>query len=791
LQQSVGAEIGALMAIPFGHIDIIPADGDSNVVTLSAYVCRERRVDLVSGFTANFRHRLSDLFHAEFSLPDGTTHLFADGASLWNAALERERTIDRKTGERRFKRSAQVAKHVVLALPRELTNAQQIELVRAFVQAQFVRHGVAAEWAIHIDAQGSNPHAHILLTTRQLTSEGFGRKARDLNPNFATNKRKKTRFVSEQDAISDRWAQAQNEFFLVNGLDVTVDPKRVVDDVHRGPTWHIQDAELEAQSRAARKQAIAAMNDPARVLEGMTTRLSSFTRRDLERFIKKHGLLGDDCKKAVDAALAHSSVLRIWDPTRPDAAARYTTATVRDQETAILRLADKLQRCGSNLPPELVNEAACRFTLDPEQREALAYACQPGLSLLIGRAGTGKSRTVAGIASAFRHAGSYKIYGLGPTNAAAINLRSEGFEFSSTIHRALWEVQNGKQIWNEKTVLIVDEAGLVDSVTLHSLMQEAAKTGSKLILAGDDRQLLSVARGGMFGYLSTRFETRTIATVRRQYADWQRQASRLLADGDIGAAVRMYSERGHVHWAANCDENIGRLLEAWAREEGSGDLRFIYASTNAAVDRLNAEAQKIRLAKGELSSPAPFVTARGPTQLCIGDRIQFHQNDRATGITNGLFGEVHSIRGSWLVVVTDVGSVIEFDTANFTGWSLGYAGTLYKGQGQTRLSVYALHDSAFAWEARSSYVALTRHRASVQLYVSRDLVSDENDLVRQMSRKTENLPSIAYAIAPPPASVVQRKIELLNPSPSLTARTLGHSGPKKRRWFAPTKKVTP
>lgn len=778
-----------MMAIPFGHIDIIPADGDSNVVTLSAYICRERRVDLTSGFTANFRHRLSDLFHTDLSLPDGTKHLFADAESLWNAALERERTTDRKTGKRRFKKSAQVAKHIVLALPRELTNAQQIELVRAFVHVQFVRNGVAAEWAIHID-EGSNPHAHILVTTRKLTNEGFGRKARHLNPNFSTNKLK-ARFVSEQDAISDRWAQAQNEFFLANGLDVTVDPKRVVNDVHRGPTWHIQDAELEAQSRATREQAAAAMTDPKRVLEGMATLMSTFTRRDIDRFIKKHGLRGDDCRKAADAALADVSLLRIWDPARPDATARFTTTAVRDQETAVLRLAEKLQRHGANLPPDPVSEAARLFTLDHEQHNALAYACQTGLSLLIGRAGTGKSRTLAAIAAAFTNAGAYKVVGLAPTNAAAINMRGEGIEFSSTIHRALWEVQNGKQRWNENTVLIVDEAGLVDTAILHSLMQEAVKTGSKLILAGDDRQLLSVARGGMFGYLSSHFGARTIAAVRRQYADWQRQASRLLADGEIGAALRMYSKRGHVHWASNLDESIGRLLDAWGNDETKGGARFIYASTNAAVDRLNAEAQKVRLAKGELSNPTPFVAATGPTQLCVGDRIQFHRNDRAICVTNGLFGEVHSIRGSRLVVVTDVGNVVEFDTATFSGWSLGYAGTLYRGQGQTRLSVYALHDSTFAWEARTSYVALTRHKASVQFYVSRDLVSDEDDLIRQMSRRTENLPSVAYLAAPPSVSAPQRKLELSNPSPSLTVQALGHLRPRKRRPSRTTPKMKP
>ena len=81
-------------------------------------------------------------------------------------------------------------------------------------------------------------HADVgLLNNRLVDEDGFGKKARHLNPGFATN-RKRQRFVSDQDYISDRWTEAQNRFFEERGLDLRVDPKRAVQTVHHGPSWH-------------------------------------------------------------------------------------------------------------------------------------------------------------------------------------------------------------------------------------------------------------------------------------------------------------------------------------------------------------------------------------------------------------------------------------------------------------------------------------------------------------------------------------------------------------------------
>src|SRR6266849_6083394 len=87
---------------------------------------------------------------------------------LWNVVEAAEKRLD-----------AQLAREVELALPIELEDEQAIELAREFVQQEFVQHGMIADLTIRLG--GSNPCANAMLTLREVTAEGFGRKVRQWN----------------------------------------------------------------------------------------------------------------------------------------------------------------------------------------------------------------------------------------------------------------------------------------------------------------------------------------------------------------------------------------------------------------------------------------------------------------------------------------------------------------------------------------------------------------------------------------------------------------------------------
>jgi ATP-dependent exoDNAse (exonuclease V) alpha subunit len=111
--------------------------------------------------------------HNEVLAPSDAPAWAKDRNSLWN---EVERVEKRK--------DAQLAREVVLTLPRDVDPSHYPQLVRDFAQEAFVSKGMVADIAIEnppSDDGKTNPHAHIMLTMRSLSAEGFGNKNRDWN----------------------------------------------------------------------------------------------------------------------------------------------------------------------------------------------------------------------------------------------------------------------------------------------------------------------------------------------------------------------------------------------------------------------------------------------------------------------------------------------------------------------------------------------------------------------------------------------------------------------------------
>ena len=103
---------------------------------------------------------LERIIHKEILLPPNAPEKYLDRATLWNAVDAAE---DKST--------AQTARRIIMALPKELTQEQNIELIRNYCQTSFVDRGMIADFAVHDDEEG-NPHAHVLLTMRSINEKG-------------------------------------------------------------------------------------------------------------------------------------------------------------------------------------------------------------------------------------------------------------------------------------------------------------------------------------------------------------------------------------------------------------------------------------------------------------------------------------------------------------------------------------------------------------------------------------------------------------------------------------------
>lgn len=385
--------------------------------------------------------------------------------------------------------------------------------------------------------------------------------------------------------------------------------------------------------------------------------------------------------------------------------------------------------------------------LSPEQLAALSHATgNAGIHLIRGVAGAGKSYTVKAIRDAHEAAGFHCI-GLAPTNTVAAALGADGFARAATLHSERYRQESGKypdQAWNRKTCVIVDEAGMVDSEMTEWLLQSAERAGAKVVLVGDEAQLASVSRGGMFRILKNQLGAAELRDIRRQEADWAKAASLSLAEGRPAEALKAYDAHGKVHWASGIEDAMAALVDRWSSDlkENPRPARFVYCATNDAANKLNDLLQEVRFGTdGEFGI---FTCVRGRIKLHLKDRVQFHATDKSLGIMNGHIGTVIGIANDEISVQLDGGATVSFDPAAFDGWGLGYAGTIYRGQGKTLPRAYALYDSVLPWSSRASYVAMTRHKTAFDLFVPRDLAANLDILGRQMSRVDDADASLAY-----------------------------------------------
>jgi ATP-dependent exoDNAse (exonuclease V) alpha subunit len=482
-----------------------------------------------------------------------------------------------------------------------------------------------------------------------------------------------------------------------------------------------------------------ARRDAGDVLEALTKQRSTFTGAQLETALAKE--IKNEIARAqfADQILDHANAVHLAE--RPGGpTVRYTTRAVIEAELHVLRAAagladNKAHAIGEHDRAAVLNSP--KFdSVTREQARAFSHAVgAEGLAIIDGQAGTGKSYTLAAIREAYERAG-FRVIGLAPTNAVSDDMKENGFRHGETVHKELFALHNNRTSWNSKTVVIVDEAAMLDTKLMAMVTAHAHDSGAKLILVGDDRQLSSIDRGGMFGALKDRHGAAALSEVKRQHKIDERRAAEMMAEGNFHDALGIYQDKGAIHWTRTQGEARAELIEQWARDSAAkpDKTRFVFAYTNDDVGKLNAALRDVRKERGELGEDHELDTSHGRQKFAAGDRVQFTGTDKRIGVKNGNAGTIEAIDGTHLAVKLDgkAGKVINFDAATFDQFRHGYAGTIYRGQGRTLDQTYLYHSEH--WRSAASYVALTRHRDKAELFVARNTAADIGKLARQMAR---------------------------------------------------------
>lgn len=167
-----GHSLGPIMAIYHSSAKVIGHGAGSSAVASAAYRSASRLHDERLDRHHDFSNK-TGVTHSEVMLPDGAPEELRDRQTLWNAVEATEKRQD-----------AQLAREVEFAIPRELTREQGVALAREFVAKEFASRGMVADlnvhWDIGSDGQ-AKPHAHVMLTMREVGPDGFGAKQRDWN----------------------------------------------------------------------------------------------------------------------------------------------------------------------------------------------------------------------------------------------------------------------------------------------------------------------------------------------------------------------------------------------------------------------------------------------------------------------------------------------------------------------------------------------------------------------------------------------------------------------------------
>ena len=719
------------MAIYHLHVKVIGRKVGSSAVASAAYRSasrmRDERIDRVQDFSGK-----RGVVHSEVLLPEKAPEQWSDRERLWNDVEAFE-----------VRKDAQLAREVEFAIPREMTQAQGIELARDFAQAEFVDQGMIADLNVHWDIGEDGmpkPHAHVMLTMREVDEDGFGKKVRDWN---------RTEMVERW---RERWAEHVNERLAELDIDARIDHRSLEaqgiglepQSQIGAPAQRIEGEGIEAADRADMHRDIAHNNgariiaDPSVALDAITHQQSTFTRRDMALFAHRHSDGIDQFNEVMGAMRASPDLVELGQDARGED--RFTTRDMIVAEQRLHRAAELMAERERHEVDEADREAALAraeqrgLVLSGEQADALAHVTDGrDLGIVVGYAGTGKSAMLGVAREAWESAG-FEVRGVALSGIAAENLESGSGIASRTIASMEHGWEQGRDMLTSRDVLVIDEAGMVGTRQLERVLSHAAEAGAKVVLVGDPQQLQSIEAGAAFRSNYERHGGAEIHEVRRQREDWQRDATRDLATGRTGEAIHAYDRHDMVHSAETREGARDDLIDRWDRDrQASPDSsRIILTHTNAEVRELNEAARDRMREAGDLGEDVRVTVERGERNFAAGDRVMFLQNERGLGVKNGTLGTIEEVSQQSMSVRADDGRSISFDLKDYDRIDHGYAATIHKAQGMTVDRTHVLATPGM--DAHGSYVALSRHRDGMDLHYGRDDFAGQDKLVSTLSR---------------------------------------------------------
>ena len=433
--------------------------------------------------------------------------------------------------------------------------------------------------------------------------------------------------------------------------------------------------------------------------------------------------------------------------------ARYASQQVLTAEGRILALAGRGRRGGyGEISVNDLRPYSRTFGLDRGQISALVALANRGafLSVLTAPAGAGKTRTLGAATAAWEQAG-YRVVGLAPSARAAAELADATGGHADTLAKWLHTRDRLEQIpthdplraWaglNDRTVLIIDEASMANTLDLDRLITAAAEKAAKVVLVGDPAQIGVVnGPGGMLTALVHAGHASSLDQIHRFTHDWERQATLALRHGDK-AVLPVYQAERRVHACPDGDSALDGVFTHWSSAKAEGLDVLMLARTRQDVEALNERARTAAVANGHITGPAVMAgdrewqagdllrTRRNNRQLALG-QSHVRNGDRFRVLGPGPSGTGARTAGELGLIVEDLngrGRIVLPAEYLAKYCEYGWASTIDSAQGSTAdLGLVLVRPGM---DREHLYVAMTRGRHGNHAYVTPDAtVDDEHD----------------------------------------------------------------
>lgn len=737
------------MAIQFARIARVKRSEGKNACCKGAYNARTVIKDEKTNIVYNFARRGGNVYH-EILLPDYVDARFQNLSELMNTIEHIEKKSD-----------SQLLKEFVLALPDEDNVSLELkeEMVHEFIrQNNWIREGLGVVINIHEPHEDEkNWHAHLLVTTRRFTKDGqrLGLKARDLDPQVRGGRANTYVKSNEEINLGKLWASVQNQIFKNHNLENRVDSIGVNVQEHIGPIrMRSVLNEAAARNEERRLAEIEHLSNGAALLDKVTGHMSVFNKEDLIRAAKYISPL-EIKNRLVEDALSHKSVVELYNEGGTKSG-YFTTDEVRTEEEKILRLSgyvanlDNVFRSSDRSSDTLGHLKEAAEILSNEQYIALSKLVNAGsgLSILRGCAGVGKSFVLKQLAEIAQKSNIHAI-GLSPTHKAKEVLGSVGFKSCDTVKGMLFKLANGRFSLPKNSLLVVDEAGMIGNDDYQEFLRVAATRKCSVILSGDERQLASVQRGGMFEVFARVYGSSTIFDIKRQSNNWGREVAREFSTGNSAGGIAILEKEGRIKRDESASVSMQSLLADWQGSKYALSDRLILAVKNKDVAALNHGVRQYLKQEGVLKACEIEVAGN---HYMKGDRILITKTVKELGLVNGDKAEILAASTSKFVIsLVNKGEalegqsnnrLIEFNPSEFYSFKHGYATTVFKAQGASIKDVYVFHDG-FAG-LRNSYVSLSRNIDELRLYINNAATFSKAHLIKQLSYDPDSGNSLSY-----------------------------------------------